>query len=101
MCTVFTAVILDEIRDVAAKLPENSGLMKEIDSIAKNLNNYISHIVCGKYQREKSSQDIEQLKPGQAVVVADYMMKLLFQKASHNKGINFILCQGKYIIENK
>ena len=34
----------------------------------------------GKYQREQFLKDINNLSPGQAVMVADYMMKLLFQK---------------------
>ena len=48
--------------------------------IEENLNNYIGHIVRGKYQREQFLKDINNLSPGQAVMVADYMMKLLFQK---------------------
>ena len=34
----------------------------------------------GKYQREQFLNEINNLSPGQAVMVADYMMKLLFQK---------------------
>ena len=53
---------------------------QEVAQIEENLNNYIGHIVRGKYQREQFLTDINILSPGQAVMVADYMMKLLFQK---------------------
>ena len=42
--------------------------------------NNIGHIVRGKYQREQFLDDVQRLKSGNAVMVADYMMKLLFQK---------------------
>ena len=43
-----------------------------------NLNNYTGHIVRGKYQREHFMTDVNNLRPGKAVMAADYMMKLLF-----------------------
>ena len=55
-------------------------IAQEVAQIEENFNNYIGHIVRGKYQREQFFKDINNLSPGQAVMVADYMMKLLFQK---------------------
>lgn len=45
-----------------------------------NLDLYIAHLVRGKHQRTQFMKDIEELKPGHAIVVCDYMMKLLLEK---------------------
>ena len=58
---------------------------EEITQIEQNLNNYIAHIIRGKYQREQFLIDINNLDPGKAIMVADYMMKLLFQKLFRHK----------------
>ena len=44
------------------------------------MNLYIAHLVCGKHQRMQFTKDVDTLKPGKAIVVCDYMMKLLLEK---------------------
>ena len=51
---------------------------KRWKKIEGNLNNYTGHIVREKYQREHFMTDVNNLRPGKAVMAADYMMKLLF-----------------------
>ena len=51
--------------------------LKEIQS---NLSQYICHIVRSVYQRRQFHADVKNLKPGETVLVVDYMMKLLFRK---------------------
>ena len=50
-------------------------LQNEVELIEENLTKYIS-----KYQRELFKKEVEELEPGHAMVVSDYMMKLMFQK---------------------
>ena len=69
------------IREIkCANRSNDPQIAQEFAKIEGNFNNYIGHIVRGKYQREQFLKDINNLAPGQAVMVADYMMKLLFQK---------------------
>ena len=70
--------LISEIK--CADCSNDPQIAHEVAKIEENLNNYIGHIVRGKYQREQFLKDIKNLSPGQAVMVADYMMKLLFQK---------------------
>ena len=58
---------------------EKEKIIKKIDLFQNNLQTYIFHLVRGKYQRRKF-EDIGELSDDSTVVVADYMMKLLFQK---------------------
>ena len=57
---------------------QDTQIAKEVEKIEGNLNNYTGHIVRGKYQIEHFMTDINNLRPGKAVMVAHYMMKLLF-----------------------
>ena len=69
------------IREIkCANYSNDPQIAQEVAQIEEYVNNYIGHIVRGKYQREQFLKDINNLSPGQAVMVADYMMKLLFQK---------------------
>ena len=73
--------IFHTIKEIkCANYSNDPQIEQEVAQIEENLNNYIGHIVRGKYQREQFLNDINNLSPGQAVMVADYMMKLLFQK---------------------
>ena len=54
--------------------------MRKIEQYQQNLQTYIFHLVHGKYQRKKFEEDINSITDTSCVVVADYMMKLLFQK---------------------
>ena len=51
-----------------------------LGSIRIKTQKYIAHLVRGKYQRQQSLNAINQSRPGHAIVVCDYMMKLLLQK---------------------
>ena len=59
---------------------EKEKIIKKIDLFQNNLQTYIFHLVRGKYQRRKFEEDIGELSDDSTAVVADYMMKLLFQK---------------------
>ena len=73
--------IFNTIREIrCANYSDEPQIAQEIAQIEENLNNYIGHIVRGKYQREQFLNKINNLSPRQPVMVADYMMKLLFQK---------------------
>lgn len=41
---------------------------------------YIAHLVRGKYQRKQFLKAINESTPGHAILVCDYLMKLLLQK---------------------
>ena len=71
--------LITDRKAVSSQLNDQK-VAEEITQIEQNLNNYIGHIIRGKYQREQFLTDINSLVPGKAVMVADYMMKLLFQK---------------------
>ena len=53
---------------------------EEVRKVQENLDVYIAHLVRGKYQRMKFMEEVNGLRPGKAVVVCDYMMKLLLHK---------------------
>ena len=71
--------LITDVKAVTSQLNDPK-VEEEINQIEQNLNNYIAHIIRGKYQREQFLIDINNLVPGKAIMVADYMMKLLFQK---------------------
>ena len=48
-----------------------------LGSIRIKTQKYIAHLVRGKYQRQQFLNAINQSRPGHAIVVCDYMMKLL------------------------
>ncbi|KAK3701233.1 hypothetical protein QZH41_003206 [Actinostola sp. cb2023] len=48
--------------------------------IDENLSKYMSHLIRGKHQRECYIEEMKNLKPGHAVGVCDYMMKLMFKR---------------------
>ena len=52
----------------------------QVRKVQENLDFYIAHLVRGKYQKMKLMEEVDGLKPGKAVVVCDYMMKLLLHK---------------------
>ena len=52
----------------------------QVRKVQENLDLYIAHLVRGKYQKMKFMEEVDRLKPGKAVVVWDYMMKLLLHK---------------------
>ena len=60
--------------------------LNKIRKVQENLRSYIGHLVRGKYQRMRFMHEIEELKPGKALVVCDYMMKLLLQKFREPQG---------------
>ena len=43
------------------------------------MNLYIAHLVNGKHQRMQFLKDVDTLKPRKAIVVCDYVMKLLLE----------------------
>ena len=51
-----------------------------LESIGIKTQKYIAHLVRGKYQRQQFLKAINESRPGHAIVVCDYMMKLLLQK---------------------
>ena len=61
--------IIREIK--CANYSNEPQIAQDVAQIEENLNNYIGHIVRGKYQREQFLKDINNLSPGQAVMVAD------------------------------
>ncbi|KAL9982162.1 hypothetical protein ACROYT_G010973 [Oculina patagonica] len=71
--------IIRDLKEICNTV-NDPNVVDQITQIEKNLNSYIGHIIRGKYQREQFLIDINKLVPGEAVMVADYMMKLLFQK---------------------
>ena len=54
--------------------------LNRLKEIQNNLSQYICHIVRSVYQRRQFHADVRNLKPGETVLVVDYMMKLLFRK---------------------
>ena len=71
-----------------AMFVNNTCLPKERKTYYQNLlgnieiktQKYIAHLVRGKYQRQQFLTVINESSPGHAIVVCDYMMKLLLQK---------------------
>ena len=59
--------------------------MKEVRDIDENLSKYISQLIRGKYQHDCYMKEVSQLKPGQAVGVSKYMMKLMFRRYEPQK----------------
>ena len=59
---------------------EKAELVDSLQQIQSNLSQYISHLVRSVHQRQQFQQDIQNLQPGETVIVVDYMMKLLFRK---------------------
>ena len=60
------------IREIkCANYSNDPQIAQEVARMEENLNNYIGHIVRGRYQREQFLKDINNLSPGQAVMVAD------------------------------
>ena len=53
---------------------------KELRNIQECLHLYVAHLVRGKYQRLQFMKEVDSSKPGKALVVCDYMMKLLLHK---------------------
>ena len=53
---------------------------EQVRKVQQQLDIYIAHLVRGKYQRMQFMEEVDGLKPGKAVVVCDYMMKLLLHK---------------------
>ena len=74
--------IISEIRAILEKSnkTDKGYCVKQIEQIENNLSTYVGHLVRGKYQRMKFTKDVQNLQTHQVVAVADYMMKLLFQK---------------------
>ena len=71
--------------------------MKEVRDIDENLSKYISQLIRGKYLRDCYMKEVSQLKPGHAVGVSEYMMKLMFRRYEPQKewfGKNGVLCMG-------
>ena len=52
----------------------------QFKQIQQKLDLYVAHLVRGKYQRMQFMNEIDRLETGEAVVVCDYMMKLLLEK---------------------
>lgn len=52
----------------------------QFKQVQEKLDLYIAHVVRGKYQRMQFMNEIDRLETGKAVVVCDYMMKLLLEK---------------------
>ena len=52
----------------------------QFKQVQEKLDLYIAHLVRGKYQRMQFMHEIDRLETGKAVVVCDYMMKLLLEK---------------------
>ena len=59
--------------------------MKEVRDIDENLSKYISQLIRGKYLRDCYMKEVSQLKPGHAVGVSEYMMKLMFRRYEPQK----------------
>lgn len=53
---------------------------QELRKVQECLHLYVAHLVRGKYQRLQFMKEVDSLKPGKALVVCDYMMKLLLHK---------------------
>ena len=75
--------IFDDLKnemDNCESIDDKERHIKKIEQYQQNLQTYIFHLVRGKYQRKKFEEDINSITDRSCVVVADYMMKLLFQK---------------------
>ena len=76
--------IFSDTESLINKLEGNEQLKTELNEnlqkIQSNLAQYISHIVRSVHQRRQFQLDVQNLQPGEVIVVVDYMMKLLFQK---------------------
>ena len=74
--------IISEIRAILEKFnkTDKDCCVKQIEQIESNLSTCVGHLVRGKYQRMKFTKNVQNLQTHQVVAVADYMMKLLFQK---------------------
>ena len=59
---------------------ERDNLKTEVGIIEDNLSKYISHLIRGKYQRDCYMKEVADLRPGHAIGVSDYMMKLMFRR---------------------
>ena len=53
---------------------------EQVRKVQEQLDLYIAHFVRGKYQRMQFMEEVEWIKACKAVVVCDYMMKLLLHK---------------------
>ena len=53
---------------------------EQLRQVQEQLDLYIAHLVRGKYQMMQFIKEVDELKAGKAVVVCDYVMKLLLHK---------------------
>ena len=59
---------------------ERDTLKTEVSIIEDNLFKYIAHLIRGKHQRDCYMKEVANLKPGHAIGVSDYTMKLMFRR---------------------
>ena len=68
------------IDELNCSTEERGNLKTEVGIIEDNLSKYISHLIRGKYQRDCYMKEVADLRPGHAIGVSDYMMKLMFRR---------------------
>ena len=67
---------LQELLSNVASLNEQQSLKDELDGLMKVHTQYVAHLLRTKHQGEYYKYILDNLKPGEAVVIVDYKMKL-------------------------